>query len=694
MKELVLAGNPNAGKTTLFNELTGSRQSVGNWPGVTVEKKQGKFTYQNENWVVTDLPGTYSLSPYSMEEKIAGAYIVDQKPEVVVNIIDASNLERNLYLTLQLLELQQPTVIAMNMMDIVDRWKIELDIKKLAKKLGVPIVPISASRGEGLEELRQAVSEVSKNPSMGTGNPVTFSADIEGTIAKLMVEYQLDETEPRSRWQAIRVIEEDLDVCESLGVEKLHLYDHERTEMTHLRYRYIHDLVDRVMKRPERFETMTEKVDKILMHPWFGLPIFGFFMYMVFTLTFTLGGWLAGPVEALFGWLSVSTGAGLTQLGVAEWMVSLITDGVIAGVGGVLVFLPNIAFLFLALSILEDSGYMARVAFLMDRFMRKIGLSGKAFIPLLMGFGCSVPAVMATRSLESDRDRKAAMMMIPFMSCGAKMPIYLLFASVFFPGKEAVVTFFLYFLGVLVAVLMGTIFKDTLFKGSGDPFIMEMPSYHVPTMKTVGRSVWEKVEDYIVRAGTVLLAASVVLWGLLNFNMQGMSEMVNSFGAQLGHWIAPIFAPMGFGNWESSLSLVTGVMAKEAIVSNMAIIFGMGEAAGEAALGGSTAGMLAGIQQAFPMAAAFAFLIFSLLYTPCLATLAVIKRETQSWKWMLFSAGYTFAVAWIYAVIGYGLAMRFSVFVAGAVLVFGTMGLIALRTRNKRRKEELKWEQS
>ena len=692
MKELVLAGNPNAGKTTLFNELTGARQSVGNWPGVTVEKKQGKFTYQDENWVVTDLPGTYSLSPYSMEEKIAGDYIVERNPEVVINIIDASNLERNLYLTLQLLELQQPTVIAMNMMDIVSRWQIELNIKKLSEKLGVPIVPISASQAVGLEELRQAVSDVSKDPSIGMGNPLTFSKEIEELIQDLMKEYQLETNNHRARWQAIRIIEEDLDVCDALGVEIQHLYDHQRTEITHLRYRYIHDLIDRVMKRPQRFESMTEKADKVMMHPWMGLPIFGFLMYAVFAMTFTFGGWLAGPVEMLFGWLSVHVGTGLTSLGVAEWMISLITDGVISGVGGVLVFLPNIAFLFLALSVLEDSGYMARVAFLMDRFMRKIGLSGKAFIPLLMGFGCSVPAVMATRSLESDRDRKAAMMMIPFMSCGARMPIYLLFSSVFFPGKEALVTFFLYFLGILVAVLMGTIFKDTLFKGSGDPFIMEMPTYHIPTMKTVGRSVWEKIEDYIVRAGTVLLAASVVLWGLLNFNMQGMTEMVNSFGAQIGHWIAPIFAPMGFGNWESSLSLVTGIMAKEAIVSNIAIIFGMGEAAGEAALSGNTAGMLAGIQQAFPLAAAFSFLIFSLLYTPCLATLAVIKQETKSWRWMFFSAGYTFAVAWIYAVLGYVLASRFSVGVSALVLAVGTMGLIALRTRQKVRKEVLEWE--
>jgi ferrous iron transport protein B len=694
MKELVLAGNPNAGKTTLFNELTGARQSVGNWPGVTVEKKQGKFTYQDEHWVVTDLPGTYSLSPYSMEEKIAGDYIVEQNPAVVINIIDASNLERNLYLTLQLLELQQPTVIAMNMMDIVERWQIELNIKKLSEKLGIPIVPISASQAEGLEELRQAVSEVSKDPSIGMGNPLTFSKEIEELIQELMKEYKLEDGGHRARWQAIRIIEEDLDVCDALGVEIEHLYDHQRTEITHLRYRYIHDLIDRVMKRPDRFESMTEKADKVLMHPWFGLPIFGFFMFLVFKLTFSLGGLFAGPVEGFFGWLSMNVGLILTNLHVAEWMISLITDGVIAGVGGVLVFLPNIAFLFLALAILEDSGYMARVAFIMDRFMRKVGLSGKAFIPLLMGFGCSVPAVMATRSLESDRDRKASMMMIPFMSCGARMPIYMLFSSIFFPGREAIVTFFLYFLGILVAVLMGTIFKDTLFKGSGDPFIMEMPSYHTPTIKTVGRSVKEEVGNYIVKAGTVILAASVVLWGLLNFNMHGMVEMVDSFGAQIGHWIAPIFAPMGFGNWQSSLSLITGIVAKETIVANISIIFGMGEAAGQAALNGDTSSMLTGIQAAFPLAAAFAFLIFSLLYTPCVATLAVIKRETKSWRWMFFSASYTFLVAWIYAVIGYTLASRFSVGVSALLLAVGTMGLIVMRTRQKIRKDELEWEQS
>jgi len=693
MKELVLAGNPNAGKTTLFNELTGARQNVGNWPGVTVEKKQGKYTYEGEQWVVTDLPGTYSLSPYSMEEKIAGAYIVDQKPEVVVNIIDASNLERNLYLTLQLLELQQPTVIALNMMDIVERWQITLDIKKMEAKLGVPVLPISASRGEGIDELRHLAAEVASHPEKGMGNPVIFSREIEDRIQSLIEECGMEKNNPRSRWKAIRVIEEDMDVCDALGVKMEHLYDHERTEMTHLRYRYIHDLVDRVMKRPERFESMTEKADKILMHPWWGLPIFGFFMYLVFSLTFSLGGTIAGPVEALFGWISQQTGAVLTSLNVADWMVSLITDGVISGVGGVLVFLPNIAILFLALSILEDSGYMARVAFIMDRFMRKIGLSGKAFIPLLMGFGCSVPAVMATRTLESDRDRKASMMMIPFMSCGARMPIYLLFSSIFFPGREAIVMFFLYFLGILVAVLMGTIFKETLFKGSGDPFIMEMPTYHVPTLKTVGRSVWDKVEDYIVKAGTVILAASVVLWGLLNFNQGGMSDMMNSFGAQLGHLTAPIFAPMGFGNWQSSLSLMTGVIAKESIVSNLSIIFGMGEAAGEAALSGNIGGMAAGIQQAFPVAAAFSFLIFSLLYTPCLATLAVIKRETRSWGWMFFAGGYTFAVAWIYAVIGFGLAERFSVGVSAATLALGTIAAIIVRTRQKKGKGVLEWEQ-
>lgn len=693
MKELVLAGNPNAGKTTLFNELTGARQNVGNWPGVTVEKKQGKYTYGGDQWVVTDLPGTYSLSPYSMEEKIAGKYIVDQKPEVVVNIIDASNLERNLYLTLQLLELQQPTVIALNMMDIVERWQIKIDVKKMEKKLGIPVLPISASRSEGIEELRRLVAEVAENPQKGMGNPVIFSMAIEEQIQSLIQECKLDESDPRSRWQAIRVIEEDMDVCEALGIKMEHLYDHERTEMTHLRYRYIHDLVDRVMKRPDRFESVTEKADKILMHPWLGLPIFGFFMYVVFSLTFSLGGMLAGPVESLFAWISEQVGAALTALNVADWMVSLITDGVISGVGGVLVFLPNIAILFLALTILEDSGYMARVAFIMDRFMRKIGLSGKAFIPLLMGFGCSVPAVMATRTLESERDRKASMMMIPFMSCGARMPIYLLFASIFFPGKEAIVMFFLYFLGILVAVLMGTIFKETLFKGSGDPFIMEMPTYHFPTMKTVGRSVWDKVEDYIVKAGTVILAASVILWALLNFNQHGVSDMVNSFGAKLGHLTAPIFAPMGFGNWQSSLSLMTGVIAKESIVSNLSIIFGMGEAVGEAALEGNVGGMASGIKQAFPLASAFSFLIFSLLYTPCLATLAVIKRETRSWRWMFFAAIYTFAVAWIYAAIGYALADRFSVGAAAAVLALATLVAIMMRTRQKKGKEVLEWEQ-
>ena len=614
---IALAGNPNSGKTTLFNSLTGSRQYVGNWPGVTVEKKEGKVKQDGKNIVIVDLPGTYSLSPYSMEEIIAKDFVVNEKPDVVVNIVDASNIERNLFLSIQLLELGRPTVIALNMMDVAKSRGYEIDIAKLSKELSVPIIPIVASKGQGVKELISAAIVAS-----------TSNFELSSGIKSLLEKNKEHEKESAN----------------------LELADEIKTDLT---YEYIEGVIKKSVKRPtESKATLSDKVDYFLTHKYFGIPIFALIMFFTFYFTFDLVGNVFN--EAIDGFiaesLSPAVEAGLIAIGGQEWLISLVVDGIIAGVGGVIIFIPNVACLFFMISLMEDTGYMARVAFIMDRSMRNIGLNGKAFIPMVLGLGCNVPAIMSTRTLESEKDRLTAILINPFVSCSARLPVYTLFAAAFFPGNEKYVVFSLYLLGIMIAILVGLIFKKTLFKADETPFIMELPPYRFPSLKNLSLHIWDRVKGFLIRAGTLIFGASVVLWFVLGFNMSGPAEINESFGAGIGKIIAPLFTPLGFGNWEAALSLLTGVVAKEVVISNMAIIYGIGEAAGDFATA---------LSGTFSLVSAYAFMVFVLLYTPCIAVIGVVKRETNSYKWTIFSGAYQLFVAWLVAMIVYQIGSLF-----------------------------------
>ncbi|SHH14969.1 ferrous iron transport protein B [Tepidibacter thalassicus] len=658
---IALAGNPNSGKTTLFNALTGARHHVGNWAGVTVEKKEGKLKYKNNEISVVDLPGTYSLSPYSIEEKIARNYIVEGTPDVVVNIVDASNIERNLYLSVQLMELGKPVVIALNMMDVAQSRGYKIDVEKLSDLLGVPVVPIIASKKKGIDELLDTIVDLKKGKVHYKPNSVDYGKDIESKIEKIKEELKLNDglLKYDLRWLALKVIEEDEEILNIVGkniendltqevaVSGISLEDDFEAVVADKRYNYITSIISKTVKKPKQIGlTNSDKVDKILTNKWLGLPIFGLIMLGVFYFTFDLVGNVFLDMidvffsETLSGWVTDA----LVSMGVSEWLQSLIVDGIIGGVGGVLVFLPNIICLFLAISLLEDSGYMARVAFIMDRLMRKIGLSGKAFIPMILGFGCNVPAIMGTRTLENENDRLAAILINPFMSCSARLPVYTLFAAAFFPGNEKIVVFSLYILGIFVAIIVGLMFKKTLFKSDSTPFVMELPPYRIPTLKGTVLNVWEKVKGFLFKAGTLIFGASMLLWFILGFNFSGPVDLTKSIGASIGRVFAPIFAPLGFGNWQAALSLITGILAKEVVVSNMSIIYGLGEEAAAGAFAQALSGT-------FTQLTAYTFMVFVLLYTPCVGVIGAIKRETNSWKWTVFSVVYQFIVAWIVAMI-------------------------------------------
>jgi ferrous iron transport protein B len=603
MKQLriAIAGNPNAGKTTLFNTLTGGNHYVGNWPGVTVEKKEGSRKFGQWTLVITDLPGIYSLEPYSIEEIVTKAYIIDEKPDLVINVVDGTLLERNLYLTTQLMALDVPMILAVNMMDELERRQIKLDGNALSEALGIDVVMISAQNGHNIDVLMERAIAVAE-----TGGTAGNRLQVVDLIER-------DTTEGDASQRRYEVIQSILSMC----------------------------LAHKTIKYDER----TAKLDRFLMNEAIGLPIFFLIMAFIFYMTFSVGGIFLDVIDQFFAnTLTPAVVTLLASIGVHEWLIRLIGDGIIGGVGGVLTFVPNIAILFLFISFLEDTGYMARVAYIMDRWMTHFGLNGKTFVPMILGFGCNVPAIMATRTIENEKDRLLSILINPFVSCGARFPVYVLFASVFFKGYETLVTFSLYTLGIVIALLVAVIFRKTLFRENESHFIMELPVYRLPSLKTLGVHVWERVKGYIVKAGTVIFAASVILWLMLNFNFSGMSSIEASFGASIGRAIAPIFKPLGFGTWEVALSLLTGMVAKEVIISNMAIVLGSMD-------GGAS--FLTALQSLFNAVSAYAFLVFVLLYTPCIAVVGVIKRETNSWKWTFFSMIYQFIVAWLVAFVFY-----------------------------------------
>lgn len=654
-----LAGNPNAGKTSLFNVLTGTRQYVGNWPGVTVEKKEG-WIRKLPKAMLIDLPGIYSLSSQSLEEKLAISYLLQEKPDAILNIVDASNLERNLYLSLQLLEMGIPCIMIVNMMDVAKQRGWQIDLSKLEKLLGIPVVPMVARKGEGLNDLLERLA----NREAGPGHvQVSYSDNVEQAIAKVTdcLQELTQEWLPSHRWLATMWLERNesveqllrevakpalLDTLERLRTDLGEKLDE---EIRNARYRWIEQTLREVAVQKGRVEqTWSDRIDHLVLHRIWGIPIFFLLMFLIFQITFSwIGAW---GTDWLDGWINGPLHDGLMNLLVTlespEWFTLLLTDGIVAGVGSVLVFVPQIAILFLCLSVLEDSGYMARAAVVMDRFMRMLGLNGKAFIPLLLGFGCNVPAIMATRTLEDEKGRLVTSLIAPFMSCSARLPVYILVASSFFAQSQAEIVFLLYLTGISIAILTAYLLKKYL-KGEEAIFMMEMPPYRAPMLKSLLLHTWDKAQGFIRKAGTIIFAMSVVLWFLSSYSWSGQVSMNESFLAAIGGVIAPIFAPLGFGTWQAGVSLVTGFMAKEVVVSTMAIVYGAGE---------ELDSMAALLQQTLTPAAAIAFLFFILLYTPCLATVGIMKRETGSWKWTIFSILYSFTIAWVLSFVIYHLA--------------------------------------
>ena len=651
--KLALVGNPNCGKTTLFNALTGSNQYVGNWPGVTVEKKEGKAEVDGKSVTVVDLPGIYSLSPYSMEEIVARDFIVGEHPDAIIDIIDATNIERNLYLTAQLLELERPMVIALNFMDEARRHGDKIDCQRLSELLGVPVIPITARTGENIQELLRVAHQ-----QMHVG--VTLEPDdlyddythlIHHQVGELIHDRAYEIGLP-AHWASIKLIEGDALVEKALDLpaetkQKLEKIFHDYEEAYALgdretliadaRYQFIQRVTSVSVEKGRKAGelTLSDKIDSIVTHKWFAVPVFLLMMLAMFSLTFGPGVFLSDRIEDLMGALGTWVSGALAAADTAPWVSSLLVDGIISGVGGVLTFLPQIALLFLFLSLLEDSGYMARAAFIMDRLLRRFGLSGKAFIPMLMGFGCTVPAVMGARTMENEKDRRMTIMLVPFMSCSARLPVYGLLSAAFFPQYAGLVVFSLYLIGLLMAICSGLILKKTMFKGEPAAFVLELPPYRLPTLKNCLMHVWEKVRGFLVKAGTLILAMSVVLWFLQSFGWDGGLVMAEDAGQSLlgaiGGVIAPILAPLGFGTWQAAVALLSGLIAKEAVVSSMSLFYGFSMGAS----GAVVASALSGTFQT-PVAA-YAFLVFVLLYVPCVAAVSTIHKEMNSTKWTIRS---------------------------------------------------------
>lgn len=667
-RELViaLAGNPNSGKTSIFNNLTGARQHVGNWPGVTVEKKEGRLIYAGKIYKVVDLPGVYSLGAYSEDEIVARNYVLYEKPDVIINVVDASNLERHLYLTVQLLEMGANVVVALNMVDEAKARGISIDGEKLSKLLGVPVVSTVAKKNLGMKELVEQSLKTVNQDFKGSSLKINYGQAVEKEIAHLQNMIATHDTLKRTyplRWLAVKLLENDERIIKELrkilGTANLfseraksnqrlkqQLKDDIENIVIERRFGFISGIVKQAITRKATMEqrlSLSDKIDLVVTHRFLGLPIFILAMWAVFQFTFKLGAPLGTGIETFINWLSGLIQGFLIYANAPVFITSLLIDGVIGGVGSVLVFIPYIFLLFLIISFLEDSGYMARAAYIMDRFMRVLGLQGKSFLPLIIGFGCNVPAVMATRTIEDKQDRIITILINPLMSCTARLPIYLLFAGAFFSAYQGWVVFFFYFLGIVLAIIMAKIFRTLFFKGESTPFVMELPPYRMPTLKGTLIHMWDRGSAFIRKAGTIILGASVVIWilSVLPWGVEYASK--ESLIGQLGGLLAPIFAPAGFGKWEAASALIFGLVAKEIVVSTLGVIYGVNEE-------GSLIPLL---QQYWTPLSALAFMAMCLIYMPCVATIGVIRKETNSWKWTALAVGYSLVLGWIVAFLIY-----------------------------------------
>ena len=701
--KIALAGNPNCGKTTLFNDLTGSNQYVGNWPGVTVEKKEGRLKGQKDV-VIQDLPGIYSLSPYTLEEVVARGYLVNEKPDAILNIIDGTNIERNLYLTTQLIELGIPVVMAVNMIDLVRKNGDKIDLKKLSAELGCQAVEISALKGEGSMKAAEMAVTAAKSGKAGE-LPHVFTGSVEHAIAHIEESIQGKVDDRFLRWYAVKLFERDDKVQQELKLDKAlvdhidqHIADCEKemdddaeSIITNQRYAYINTVVEKAVRKKARVEhlTVSDKIDQVVTNRIFALPIFALIMFLMYALSMGTsiadGGISIGSFatdwtnDALFGEIVPNAlGGFLESVGVADWLYGLIMDGIVAGVGAVLGFVPQMLVLFFLLSILEDIGYMARVAFIMDRIFRKFGLSGKSFIPMLVGTGCGVPGVMASRTIENERDRRMTIMTTCFIPCGAKMPIIGLFAGALF-GGSSLVAVSAYFIGFAAIIISGIILKKTkLFAGDPAPFVMELPAYHVPAWGNVLRATWERGWSFIKRAGTVILASTIILWFLQGFGFEdGVFGMVedqdNSILAAVASAIAWIFAPQGFGNWRATVASISGLIAKENVVGTLGVLYHFG---GELSENGDE--IWGEIANDYTAISAYSFMIFNLLCAPCFAAMGAIKREMNNGKWTAIAIGYMCLLAYCASLVVYQIGglitgeVGFNIFtiVAVAIIVF------------------------
>ena len=701
--KIALAGNPNCGKTTLFNDLTGSNQYVGNWPGVTVEKKEGRLKGQKDV-VIQDLPGIYSLSPYTLEEVVARGYLVNEKPDAILNIIDGTNIERNLYLTTQLIELGIPVVMAVNMIDLVRKNGDKIDLKKLSAELGCQAVEISALKGEGSMKAAEMAVAAAKSGKVGE-LPHVFTGSVEHAIAHIEESIQGKVDDRFLRWYAVKLFERDDKVQQELKLDKAlvdhidqHIADCEKemdddaeSIITNQRYAYINTVVEKAVRKKARVEhlTVSDKIDQVVTNRIFALPIFALIMFLMYALSMGTsvadGGISIGSFatdwtnDVLFGEIVPNAlGGFLESVGVAGWLYGLIMDGIVAGVGAVLGFVPQMLVLFFLLSILEDIGYMARVAFIMDRIFRKFGLSGKSFIPMLVGTGCGVPGVMASRTIENERDRRMTIMTTCFIPCGAKMPIIGLFAGALF-GGSSLVAVSAYFIGFTAIIISGIILKKTkLFAGDPAPFVMELPAYHVPAWGNVLRATWERGWSFIKRAGTVILASTIVLWFLQGFGFEdGVFGMVedqdNSILAAVASAIAWIFAPQGFGNWRATVASISGLIAKENVVGTLGVLYHFG---GELSENGDE--IWGEIANDYTAISAYSFMIFNLLCAPCFAAMGAIKREMNNGKWTAIAIGYMCLLAYCASLVVYQIGglitgeVGFNIFtiVAVAIIVF------------------------
>jgi len=654
---IALAGNPNSGKTSIFNNLTGANQHVGNWPGVTVEKKEGSFFYEGIEFKVIDLPGIYSLSASSIDEKIAREFLIQEKPDVVVSVIDSSNFERNFYLALQLLEMGVNLVLNLNMIDVADKKGININEKVLSLILDVPVVKTIANKNRNTEQLKKAIATAAKKERVSNFE-VKYNKEIEEAIKNIISKFPSQNMPANERWLAITLLEGDQylfnmakKVYNLTDIENIALPEVNKIEKKYNddilsiiadnRYGYIKGLVNEILTRKKKIgREISDKIDSVVLNKFLGIPIFLFIMYLTFQIVFTVGSPLVDWIGQFFDWLGNAIAPLLIKIGVSNIVVSFLKDGIIDGVGSVIVFLPNILIMFLLLAFLEDSGYMARAAFVMDKFMHSLGLHGKSFIPMILGFGCNVPAIMATRTLESRKDRILTIMAIPYMSCSARLPIYVLFTSIFFPKHQGLIVFSLYLLGIIIAIFVANSFKILFFKKETAPLIMELPPYRLPQTKSALLQMWLKSKIFLYKAGTIIFFTVIIIWILSSLPVGVEYASKQSWIGQIGTFFAPLLKPAGFGFWQAAVALIFGILAKEVVVGTLGTLFGGAESLSQA------------LPHYFTPLSAYAFLITSLIYVPCIATIGVIKRELN-WKWALLSTGTSIFLGWFLAVLIY-----------------------------------------